>query len=109
MLPFSDGYDPTDERMEAATLDQECPFAEPPTNADRIRSMSDENKRNAMIDYFSQWAGIGDSYIYDLGRVKEAFGLGTMNFDDFTEWDVSRVAELVDELLDWLRQPAEDK
>ena len=42
MMPFSNGYDPTDERMEAATLDQECPFYTPPTNADRIRSMSNE-------------------------------------------------------------------
>ena len=76
-----------------------------PTNADRIRSMSDEGKREALIDYFSQWAGVEDSYIFDLGRVKSAFGCGTMTFEDFTEWDESRIAELVDEFLDYLRQP----
>lgn len=77
------------------------------TNIDRILSMSDAEKRQALIDYFCEWAGIGDSFIFDLTRVKEAFAIGTMSFDDFVEWDEERIAMLVDEFLDWLQQPAE--
>lgn len=84
-----------------------CPD-DTPTNADRIRTISDEKKRDALIAYFCRWACTGDSYIYDLGREKSAFGVGTMGFEDFAEWDESRVAELVDELLDWLQQPTEE-
>lgn len=77
------------------------------TNAELIRSMSWEEKRKALIEYFSKWADIGDSYIFDLTRVKEAFAIGTMDFDDFVEWDEERIAMLVDEFLEWLQQPAE--
>lgn len=77
------------------------------TNADRIRAMSDEERRKTLIDYFSKWAGIGDSYIFDLIRVKKSFAVGTISFDDFKEWDEFRIAELVDELIEWLQQPVE--
>ena len=88
---------------------KDCPYrTEPIINADRIRAMGDEERRKALIDYFSEWAGVGDSYIFDLTRVKEAFALETMSFDDFREWDEFRIAELVDELIDWLQQPAEE-
>lgn len=88
-------------------MQRDCQHFCEKTNADRIRAMSDEERRKALIDYFSEWAGVGDSYIFDLTRVKEAFALGTMSFDDFREWDEFRIAELVDELIDWLKQPAE--
>ena len=42
-----------------------------------------------------------------MTRVKEAFAIGTMSFDDFVEWDESRVAELVDEFIAWLKEPAQ--
>ena len=77
------------------------------TNADRICSMSWEEKREALIEYFSKWADIGDSYIFDLTRVKEAFAIGTMDLDDFVEWDEERIAMLVDEFLEWLQKPVE--
>ena len=53
------------------------------------------------------WADIGDSYIFDLTRVKEAFAIGTMDLDDFVEWDEERIAMLVDEFLEWLQKPVE--
>ncbi|MDD6966375.1 MAG: hypothetical protein PUK18_02575 [Firmicutes bacterium] len=77
------------------------------TIADRICSMSWEEKREALIEYFSKWADIGDSYIFDLTRVKEAFAIGTMDLDDFVEWDEERIAMLVDEFLEWLQKPVE--
>lgn len=48
-----------------------------------------------LSDYFK----IGDSYHYTLGRDKEAFGMGTMGLDDFTEYGEETIAELVDHLL----------
>ena len=77
------------------------------TIADRICSMSWEEKREALIEHFSKWADIGDSYIFDLTRVKEAFAIGTMDLDDFVEWDEERIAMLVDEFLEWLQKPVE--
>lgn len=77
------------------------------TIADRICSMSWEEKREALIEYFSKWADIGDSYIFDLTRVKEAFAIGTMDLDDLVEWDEERIAMLVDEFLEWLQKPVE--
>ena len=77
------------------------------TIADRICSMSWEEKREALIEYFSKWADIGDSYIFDLTSVKEAFAIGTMDLDDFVEWDEERIAMLVDEFLEWLQKPVE--
>ena len=64
-------------------------------------------KRELLTDYFCKWAEIGDSYIYDLTRVKSAFSIGTMSFDDFVEWDEERIKTLVDEFLDWLYGPNE--
>ena len=77
------------------------------TIADRICPMSWEEKREALIEYFSKWADIGDSYIFDLTRVKEAFAIGTMDLDDLVEWDEARIAMLVDEFLEWLQKPVE--
>ena len=68
-----------------------------------------EQKREMLINYFSNWAEVGDSYIYDLNRVKEAFELGTMSLDDFAEWDKPRVKQLVDEFLEWMFSPAPAK
>lgn len=82
---------------------------DPKTNAEMFRDLSETELRQVLIDYFCQWASCGDSYIYDLTRVKEAFAIGTMSFDDFVEWDESRVAELVDEFMAWLKEPANKK
>lgn len=71
-------------------------------NIDRFNALTKDGQRDMLIDYFSKWADVGDSYIFDLTRVKESFSIGTMSFDDFTEWDDDRIAELVDEFLDWL-------
>ena len=39
---------------------------------------------------------IGDSDTYQLTRVKEAFQIGTMTFDDFVEWDEEHVDDLIE-------------
>ena len=77
------------------------------TNWQKLLRMNPEEKRNLLFRYFSQWAGIGDSYIYDLTRVKEVFSIGTVSLDDFVEWDEERIGTLVDEFMQWLAQEGE--
>ena len=74
------------------------------TNWQKLLRMNPEEKRNLLFKYFSQWADIGDSYIYDLTRVKEGFSVGTVSLDDFAEWDEERIGILVDEFMQWLAQ-----
>ncbi|HEY8803984.1 MAG TPA: hypothetical protein VIM42_02560 [Clostridium sp.] len=40
------------------------------------------------------------TYVYNLTRVKEAFGFGTMTTDDFEEIDSNFIYELADYILD---------
>ena len=47
------------------------------------------------MKYFS----IGDSYSYNLTRVKSAFAVGTISLEDFEEFDESFINDLVDYLL----------
>lgn len=55
--------------------------------------------REKLAAILSDYFHIGDSYHYTLGRDKEAFGMGTMSLDDFTEYGEETIAELVDHLL----------
>lgn len=71
-------------------------------NADMI--LRDEDKaRDKLIDFLSEWFDIGDSYIFDLTRVKESRFVGTMSIEDFEEWGEDRVSELADDLISWLK------
>lgn len=82
---------------------------EQPKNIDLLRGSTPEELRNALIKYFERWAGIGDSYIYDLTRVKEAFEIGTVSLEDFVEWDEERIEILVDEFIAWLHADVEEE
>lgn len=53
-----------------------------------------ENLTDILEDYFN----IGDSYHFVLGRTKEAFGMGTMELEDFREYDEDDVAEIAEYL-----------
>lgn len=62
----------------------------------------DENKmtdREKLIELLSSYFGIGDSYAYNLTRVKSAFAVGTMSLEDFEEFDDDTVADIADYLL----------
>lgn len=48
-----------------------------------------------LMEYFS----IGDSYAYNLTRVKSAFGYGTIDLEDFEEFDEDTVNDLADYLI----------
>ena len=48
--------------------------------------------KEILMRYFD----IGDSYHFELTRVKEAFEVGTMSLDDFQEWTEEDVNDLVE-------------
>ena len=51
--------------------------------------------KDTLMGYFE----IGDSYVYDLTRVKEAFQVGTMSLEDFVEWNEDNIDDLVRYIL----------
>lgn len=63
---------------------------------------SKENFRDKLTEIISSYFSIGDSYTYELTRVKEGFGIGTITIDDFVEWDADNVADIVDYTLERL-------
>ena len=56
--------------------------------------------RERLIQLLSRYFDIGDSYTYNLTRVKSAFAVGTVDLDDFEEYTEDDVANLADHLLD---------
>lgn len=62
-----------------------------------------ELNRDKLIELLSRYFSIGDSYTYELTRVKEAFETDTMTFDDFVEWNEDNVADLADWLIKELK------
>ena len=55
--------------------------------------------REKLVELLSEYFDIGDSYAYNLTRVKSAFACGTMGFDDFEEFDDETVADIADHLI----------
>ena len=56
--------------------------------------------RERLIQLLSRYFNIGDSYTYNLTRVKSAFAVGTVDLDDFEEYTKDDLANLTDYLLD---------
>lgn len=63
---------------------------------------SKDNFRDKLTEIISSYFNIGDSYTYELTRVKEGFGIGTITIDDFVEWDADNVSDIVDYTLERL-------
>lgn len=58
--------------------------------------MNTKNKlKNLLMEYFT----IGDSYSYNLTRVKTAFEVGTVSLEDFEEFDEEFIDDIVEYLL----------
>lgn len=55
--------------------------------------------REKLVELLSEYFDIGDSYAYNLTRVKSAFACGTMRLDDFVEFDDEVVADIADHLI----------
>ena len=55
--------------------------------------------REKLIELLANYFDIGDSYAYNLTRVKSAFACGTMGFDDFEEFDEETVEDIATHLI----------
>lgn len=55
--------------------------------------------REQMMAALEKYFEIGNSYTYELMRVKEAFATGTKSLQYFVEWDNEKVADLCDYLF----------
>jgi len=61
--------------------------------------------RDRLLKVLEEFFGFSEdwqdgTYFYNLTRVKEAFGLGTMTIDDFEEMEYSQIEELVDNIIE---------
>ena len=57
-------------------------------------------QREELVELLNCYFTIGDSYAYNLTRVKEAFAIGTVELDDFVEFDEEITADIADFLLE---------
>ena len=57
------------------------------------------SSKEKLVEVLSKYFDIGDSYAYNLTRVKSAFACGTMGFDDFEEFDEETVTDIADHLI----------
>lgn len=60
--------------------------------------MNREQIAGKLYDFFDFNSKDG-TYVYNLTRVKEAFGLGTMTLDDFEEIDDEFIYDLADFII----------
>lgn len=58
------------------------------------------NTKDKLKELLMKYFTIGDSYSYNLTRVKSAFAVGTVSLEDFEEFDESVVDDIVDYLLE---------
>lgn len=56
--------------------------------------------REKLVELLSKYFNIGDSYAYNLTRVKSAFACGTVGLDDFEEFDDETVEDIASYLID---------
>ena len=61
-----------------------------------------------LADILSHYFMIGDSYTFELTRDKQAFEIGTMTFEDFSEWDEENVGDLAEYIMRKLQEPMEE-
>ena len=55
--------------------------------------------REKLVELLANYFDIGDSYAYNLTRVKSAFACGTMGCDDFKEFDEETVQDIATHLI----------
>ena len=55
--------------------------------------------KERLVELLNRYFQIGDSYAYNLMRVKDAFEIGTKTFDDFVEFGDETTSDLADFLL----------
>ena len=56
--------------------------------------------KEKLVELLAEYFNIGDSYAYNLTRVKSAFACGTVGLDDFEEFDDETVKDIASYLTD---------
>lgn len=56
------------------------------------------NMKDKLKDLLMEYFSIGDSYSYNLTRVKSAFAVGTVSLEDFEEFD----EEFIDDIVEYI-------
>ena len=56
--------------------------------------------REKLVELLAEYFNIGDSYAYNITRVKSAFAYGTVGLDDFEEFDDETVKDIASYLTD---------
>lgn len=59
----------------------------------------DKDKLISVLNDFFGMDGKDGTYAYWLTRVKEAFAVGTMNLDDFVEFNEETINDLADHII----------
>ena len=55
--------------------------------------------KEKLVEILAEYFNIGDSYAYNLTRVKSAFACGTVGLDDFEEFDDETVEDIASYLI----------
>lgn len=58
-----------------------------------------ETVKEKLTNLLNRYFTIGDSYAYNLTRVKSAFAIGTVTLDDFEEFDEEITADIAEFLI----------
>ena len=56
--------------------------------------------KDKLVELLAEYFNIGDSYAYNLTKVKSAFACGTVGLDDFEEFDDEMVKDIASYLTD---------
>ena len=101
-----------DEYIRKADAIKQCGFGMTSLHiADNLRKMRPANvvpvNREKLMAVFRDYFSIGDSYTYELTRVKSAFEVGTISLDDFEEWGEDNISDLCDYIFRELRKGSE--
>lgn len=64
------------------------------------RAEHKEKQKQQLVNLLNQYFNIGDSYAYNLTRIKDAFTVGTMTFDDFKEFTEETTTDIAEFLID---------
>ena len=65
--------------------------------------------KEKLVSILAHYFQIGDSYTYELTRVKEAFEIGTMSLDDFVEWNEDNINDLADYICQRFTESPEEE
>lgn len=72
---------------------------------DLIKSQPTVLDLDKLKDILMEYFDIGDSYTYNLTRVKSAFEVGTVSLDDFEEF----TEEIIDDMVEFVERKLVDE